>query len=337
MKKILITGAAGFIGFSLCKQIVKMGYRVVGIDNLNNYYNPQLKLDRLENLGIKYDLRSENVANSSLHPDFTFQKMDLVEHEKITDLFRTFNFDIVVNLAAQAGVRYSIENPFSYIQSNLVGFANILESCRNFKIDHLVYASSSSVYGNNTKVPFTVTDNVDSPISLYAATKKSNELMSHTYSHLYNFRTTGLRFFTVYGPWGRPDMAIYLFTKAIIEGQAINVFNNGDLKRDFTYVDDIVFGLLKIIESKDDSNVKKARLFNIGRGKPINLMAFISELEECIGKKAILNMKPMQDGDVSVTYSDTSHFRAAFGDLPNTDLSTGIENFVSWFQEYHSV
>lgn len=326
--KILVTGAAGFIGFYLVKALLNKKEEVVGIDNLNNYYDVELKHNRLKLL------KSHEYSDN-----FTFLKIDIKNREDVEKLFHDYNFDIVVNLAAQAGVRYSIENPQAYVDSNLVGFINILEGCRHSNIKHLVYASSSSVYGMNVKQPFSTDDRVDFPISLYAATKKSNELMAHTYSHLYNIPTTGLRFFTVYGPMGRPDMAYYKFTKAIIEGKKIDVYNNGDMKRDFTYIDDIIEGVIRVIDkvpAKTNSKISMAsspyKIYNIGNNQPITLRRFISAIESSCGLKAKENLMPMQDGDVPITFADVDDLTSDVGFKPNTSIELGISKFVNWYK-----
>ena len=333
--KILVTGAAGFIGMHLSKRLLERGDEVVGIDNLNNYYDVQLKHDRLKLL--------EDFEN------FTFIKMDMADREAMAKLFKEQQFNRVMNLAAQAGVRYSLKNPLAYVDSNLVGFANILEGCRHNKVEHLVYASSSSVYGSNTDMPFSVHQNVDHPVSLYAATKKSGELMAHTYSHLYDLPTTGLRFFTVYGPYGRPDMSPSLFTGAIMRDEAINVFNEGKMQRDFTYIDDIVEGVVRVIDkvatpnpdydtAKSDPATSYApyRVYNIGNNEPVQLMEFIETIEKAVGKKAEKNMMGMQDGDVVATFADIDALIEAVGFKPATPLSEGIEKFVEWYKAYHS-
>lgn len=335
-KKILITGSAGFIGFHLSSLLLDKGYQLIGIDNMNDYYDVKLKEDRLDILK-QYD-------------NFTFHKIDLKDKEKIDDLFAKYKFDYVVNLAAQAGVRYSIKNPYAYVDSNLIGFVNILEACRNNPVKHLLYASSSSVYGGNKVAPFSTNHNVDHPVSLYAATKKSNELMAHTYSHLYGIPTTGLRFFTVYGPWGRPDMAYFLFTKNIVEGKTINVFNHGKMERDFTYIDDIVEGIYKLIplapkpnpnwdETKDDisSSFAPYKIYNIGNNQPVKLEKFISVIENKIGKKAEKNYMEMQPGDVLRTYADVSDLEKDIAFKPSTSIEEGIEKFVSWYKEYYNI
>jgi UDP-glucuronate 4-epimerase len=333
--KILVTGAAGFIGFHTCLKLVNQGHEVYGIDNINDYYDPKLKFDRLNELGFS-EIESKlfkNEVQSAKFNSLRFSRIDLVDYESIDNLFKQEKFEVVCNLAAQAGVRYSIENPKAYIDSNISGFLNILEGCRNHKVKHLVYASSSSVYGENKKVPFETTDNVDHPISLYAATKKSNELMAHTYGHLYGFKTTGLRFFTVYGPWGRPDMAYYLFANAISNGQPIKVFNNGQMERDFTYIDDIVNGVTKIIEKNIDSR-EHYKIYNIGNNKTESLQNFIATIDEAIGKKAIKEMYPMQQGDVPKTFADITDLFNDYGYKSSTDIKVGIEKFINWFKLY---
>jgi len=331
--KILVTGAAGFIGFHTCLKLVNLGHEVYGVDNINDYYDPKLKFDRLKELGLNEaeSILFKNEVQSTKFKHLRFARIDLVDDESINDLFRQEQFEVVCNLAAQAGVRYSIENPKAYIDSNILGFLNILEGCRNHKVKHLVYASSSSVYGENKKVPFETTDNVDHPISLYAATKKSNELMAHTYGHLYGFKTTGLGFFTVYGPWGRPDMAYYLFAEAISNDKPIKVFNNGAMERDFTYIDDIVNGVSKIIEKNIDSR-EHYKIYNIGNNKTESLQDFISTIEQAIGKKAIKEMYPMQQGDVSRTFANVDELIKDYKYSPSTDVKLGIEKFINWYQ-----
>lgn len=333
--KILVTGSAGFIGFHLVKALLKRGDQVMGIDNLNDYYDPSLKQDRLQALELF-------VEAHELQRDYRFQVMDLANREQIAGLFADNQFDAVVNLAAQAGVRYSIDNPAAYVDANLVGFANILEGCRNSKIKHLVYASSSSVYGMNTKQPFSTDDPVDYPISLYAATKKSNELMAHSYSHLFDIPVTGLRFFTVYGPWGRPDMAYFKFTKAILAGQPIDVYNHGDMIRDFTYIDDIVEGVVRVIDRPPEPQISEIttakapfKVYNIGNNQPIKLRRFITALETSCGKKAIENLLPMQAGDVPLTYADIDPLMQDFGFKPETEIEEGIEQFMQWYRGYY--
>lgn len=331
-KKILITGTAGFIGFHLTKKLLERGDEVVGIDNINDYYDVNLKYARLGELGISKDYIKENkLLNSTTYPNHKFIKANLEDSNILNHLFETEKFDAVVNLAAQAGVRYSIENPHAYIQSNVVGFINILEACRNYGVKNLSYASSSSVYGLNKSQPFKTTDMTDTPISLYAATKKSNELMAHTYSHLYGIQTTGLRFFTVYGPWGRPDMAPMLFADAILNDRAIKVFNHGKMSRDFTYIDDIVDGVIKVI----DSPSKKFDIYNIGNNSPVELMKFIETLEKELGIEAKKEFLPMQDGDVESTYADVSGLMENFGYKPDTKLSDGVHEFVEWYREFY--
>ena len=332
--KILVTGAAGFIGFYVAKGLLSLGNEVVGIDNLNDYYDVRLKLARLAQLGIiENDFVYDRPYVSKIYPSFRFVKLDLADKQGLPKLFSAERFDHVINLAAQAGVRYSLENPFAYVDSNLVGFVNLLECCRHFPVEHLTYASSSSVYGGNTKTPFSEDDRVDAPVSLYAATKKSNELMASCYSKLYGIPTTGLRFFTVYGPWGRPDMAPILFTRAILAGEPIKVFNNGDLMRDFTYIDDIVEGVIKV---NGDAPVlseegRRHKVYNIGCSNPVKLMDFISTLETELGHEAKKIMFPMQPGDVYQTYADTSLLEKDFGYKPNVQLSEGIHKLVDWW------
>jgi UDP-glucuronate 4-epimerase len=333
--KILVTGAAGFIGFHTCLKLVSQGHEVYGIDNINDYYDPKLKFDRLNELGFNEAEAKlfKNQVQSAKFNSLRFSRIDLVDEESIDILFKQEQFEVVCNLAAQAGVRYSIENPKAYIDSNISGFLNILEGCRNHKVKHLVYASSSSVYGENKKVPFETTDNVDHPISLYAATKKSNELMAHTYGHLYGFKTTGLRFFTAYGPWGRPDMAYYLFADAISNDQPIKVFNNGEMERDFTYIDDIVNGVTKIIEKNIDSR-EHYKIYNIGNNKTESLQNFIATIEKAMGKKAIKQMYPMQPGDVPRTFADVAELIKDYKYKPKTPINKGIKEFITWYKNY---
>lgn len=334
MSKILVTGAAGFIGFHLVRRLLGLGHHVTGFDNLNDYYSRSLKEDRLLAIG-----RSDG---------FSFVRGALEDRSQMESLFRTGQFDIVVNLAAQAGVRYSLENPHAYIDSNISGFLNVLEGCRHTNVKHLVYASSSSVYGANATVPFSEHHSVDHPVSVYAATKKSNELMAHTYAHLFRVPTTGLRFFTVYGPWGRPDMAYFSFTKDILEGRRINVFNHGRMQRDFTYVDDIIEGIVRVLdhiprpdaawsaENPDPAtSAAPYRIFNIGNHQPVELGRFIEVLEECLGKKAEKNLLPMQSGDVLVTYADVTDLSDAVGFHPATSIETGLARFVEWYRTYY--
>ena len=335
MSKILVTGAAGFIGFHVSKKLIDLGFEVYGIDNLNAYYDVRLKLDRLKELGI--DIQSElfmrqQEVKSGSNESFRFSQMDLVDEHRLDHLFLKEKFDAVINLAAQAGVRYSIENPKAYIQANVVGFMNILEACRSNQIKHLIYASSSSVYGNQQKVPFSEKDRVDHPISLYAATKKSNELMAHVYSHLYGLKTTGLRFFTVYGPWGRPDMAPFLFTKAILSETPIKVFNNGDLMRDFTYIEDIVKGIIEVLIT--DKIQENYNIYNIGNNTPVKLLDFIQAVELACNKKAQLDSYPMHDGDVYQTFADIEDLKAVTGYIPKVKINEGIQEFVNWYKAY---
>jgi UDP-glucuronate 4-epimerase len=335
-RKILVTGAAGFIGFHLCKRLLASGYEVLGLDNINSYYDVRLKYGRLAELGIPADdnLPYNHILTGEKYGDrFKFIKLNLEDRENLPVLFQNSPIDVVCNLAAQAGVRYSLENPMAYIDSNISGFANLLECVRHAGINKLVYASSSSVYGLNDKVPFATDDQVDHPISLYAATKKSNELMAHTYSHLYGIQTIGLRFFTVYGPWGRPDMAMFLFTDAILNDRPIKVFNNGNLSRDFTFIDDIVGGVVATIE-KDAPQTYS--LYNIGNGNPVKLLDFIEAIEKCLGKTAIRELLPMQPGDVERTWADTSALERDFGYRAAIGVEEGVERFVGWYRKYYS-
>lgn len=335
-KKILVTGSSGFIGFHLSELLLKNNYQVVGIDNMNDYYDIKIKEGRLELLK-KYS-------------NFIFYKIDLKDKKDIDNLFEKYRFDYVINLAAQAGVRYSIENPYAYVDSNLIGFINILEACRHYPVKHLLYASSSSVYGGNKVTPFSTEHQVDHPVSLYAATKKSNELMAHTYSHLYKIPTTGLRFFTVYGPWGRPDMAYFSFTESILNDKPINVFNQGKMERDFTYIDDIVEGIYRLLplapkanlewdETKDKLSESFApyKIYNIGNNKPVQLETFISVLEDKIGKKAVRNYMEMQPGDVVRTYADTSDLEKTIDFKPSTSIEEGMEKFTNWYKEFYKI
>ncbi len=336
MTKIMVTGTAGFIGFHLARRLLEESIDVVGVDNLNSYYDVQLKKDRLEQL--------QDFSG------FTFVRQDISERGAMADLFRDHQCAKVVHLAAQAGVRYSLENPYAYTESNLTGFINILEGCRATGVRHLVYASSSSVYGANQRTPFSVEDSVGHPISLYAATKRANELMAHSYSHLFDLPTTGLRFFTVYGPWGRPDMALYLFTRAILAGEPIQLFNEGRMKRDFTYIDDIVEALLRVIEQPAAANPDWSgdapalasssapyRVYNIGNQNPVSLGEFVTTLENCLGKEAIKELTAMQPGDVQETSADTSGLAADFGFQPETSLATGMQKYVEWYRDYHGL
>ena len=336
--KILVTGAAGFIGYHLVKSLVEANHEVIGLDNINDYYSTNLKFDRLNELGIEKSSAKDflSLSDSNLFQNFKFIRMNLEDRDNLPKLFKNQKFDLVCNLAAQAGVRYSIENPETYIDSNIVGFLNILECCRNYKVKKLVYASSSSVYGNNEKIPFEETDNTDKPISLYAASKKSNELMAHTYSHLFKLNTIGLRFFTVYGSWGRPDMAYYLFANAIVNDSPIKVYNNGDLSRDFTHIDDIVTGVKSVLLS-DLSTKKLYELYNIGNNKPVMLTKFIETIEKYLGKKSIKKMLPMQDGDVKKTWASISKITMGYNFKNNVSLDKGIEEFINWFKVYHKV
>lgn len=351
--KILVTGTAGFIGHALAKKLLARGDEVVGLDNINDYYDINLKYGRLKELGISHHsiLNAESnqtILQSSTYPRHKFIKLDLSDREGMVKLFEEENFDAVCHLAAQAGVRYSLENPHAYIDSNIVGFMNILEGCRHNNVKNLSYASSSSVYGLNKSQPFKTSDTTEHPVSLYAATKKSNEMMAHTYSHLYGIQTTGLRFFTVYGPWGRPDMAPMLFTDAILNDRAIKVFNYGDMSRDFTYIDDIVDGLINVIdnpaESNEDWNPEKPeiqsssapyKIYNIGNNSPVSLMEFIGTIEKTLGKVAEKNMLPIQDGDVQSTYADVSGLINNFNYKPDTKLENGIDYFLEWYKEFY--
>ena len=338
--KILVTGAAGFIGFHLCQKFIALNHEVIGLDNLNDYYDPNLKLARLNELGIvEKNLSYNKLYESALGNKFKFTKINIEDRENLPTLFEKENFDIVINLAAQAGVRYSIENPFVYAESNVMGFLNILECCRKLKIEKLLFASSSSVYGLNEKIPFSTEDNVDHPISLYAATKKSNELMAHTYSYLYNIKTIGLRFFTVYGPWGRPDMAMFLFTDAILNNRPIKVFNNGNLSRDFTYIDDIINGITAIVDQFDTINLsdKKYKIYNIGNNEPVKLIDFISEIEKNTGITAEKEMLPMQPGDVEKTWANIDELITDTGYTPKTSIKEGVANFINWYKNYYKV
>ena len=334
MKRVLLTGAAGFIGYHTVINLVGKGYHVTGIDNLNDYYDPKLKLARLEESGIEPGLISDfNPVNSKLYPAYSFIKLDLKDRQKTAELFTHEHYDLVINLAAQPGARHSFVDPYVYIDSNIEAFMNILEGCRQHKVSHLVYASSSSVYGNNPKQPSEESDFVDHPISLYAATKKANELMAHTYSSAFGLPVTGLRFFTVYGPWGRPDMAYFKFARAIDEGKPIEVFNHGNLERDFTYIDDIVEGLIALTDVIPGGEVPY-RLFNIGHSQPVNLLRFIEIIEEYLGKKSIKLMKPMQPGDVLSTYANTELLEKYIGYKPQTSIEDGLLSFISWYKDY---
>ena len=346
--KILVTGIAGFIGFHVAKKLLDQGYEVFGFDNINDYYDVNLKYARLQELGlVRNEIDAIRNVKSVLYPKLTFAKLALENRFEIEELFKTEQFDLVCHLAAQAGVRYSLENPHSYAESNLIGFLNILEGCRQNGVKHLTYASSSSVYGLNEKMPLSATDSVDHPVSLYAATKKANELMAHSYSHLYNMPTTGLRFFTVYGPWGRPDMSPILFAKAIMSDKPINVFNHGKMMRDFTYIDDVVEGITKVLFSTATANedwdaIKPSaasskapyRIYNIGHSTPIDLMCFIETIEDALGKKAKKDFLPMQPGDVLKTFADVSELEQNFDYHPSTTIRDGVNKFVEWFSSY---
>ena len=346
--KILVTGTAGFIGYHLTERLLERGDTVIGLDNINDYYDVNLKYSRLKESGINGEEAEYNKpVQSHTRADYRFIRLDLEDREHILALFEKERFDVVVNLAAQAGVRYSLKNPYAYIDSNVVGFINLLEGCRQSRVGHLLYASSSSVYGANTTMPFSVHHNVDHPVSLYAATKKSNELMAHTYSSLYNIPTTGLRFFTVYGPWGRPDMALFLFTKAILENKPIDVFNFGKMKRDFTYIDDIIEGVARVIDKtpeadpewKEDNpgtSYAPYKIYNIGNNNPVELMQFIEAIEDALGKKAEKNLLPIQPGDVPATYADVDDLMRDVGFKPSTSIEEGIKQFVNWYSTYYS-
>jgi len=368
--RILVTGTAGFIGFHLAKKLLERGDTVIGIDNINDYYDVNLKYARLAETGIfRQAQKWHSLVESAKYPGYFFMRMNLEDRDKLMELFEYHKFDKVCNLAAQAGVRYSLKNPNAYINSNIVGFINILEACRHNNIKHIVYASSSSVYGNNTKMPLSTTDNVDHPISLYAATKKSNELMAHTYSHLFGLPSTGLRFFTVYGPWGRPDMALFLFTKAILENRPVKVFNNGNMVRDFTYIDDIIEGVMRVIDNppergdhedqfdeagkivagtSNQSNEKlnsinefstpaPYKIYNIGNSSPVQLMDYINAIEKILGKTAIKEFFPMQPGDVPRTEADMSDLVENLGYKPDTPVKVGIEKFIEWYKMYFKI
>lgn len=349
MAKILVTGTAGFIGFHLAKRLLERGDEVVGLDCINNYYDINLKYSRLQITGIEQaTIKYGKLVQSSMFKNYRFIQLKLEDREAILKLFSEEKFDKVCNLAAQAGVRYSIENPFTYIDSNIVGFLNILEGCRHNGVKHLAYASSSSVYGLNETMPFSTSHNVDHPISLYAASKKSNELMAHTYSYLYGIPTTGLRFFTVYGPWGRPDMALFLFTKAILDGKPIDVYNNGNMQRDFTYVDDIVEGIIRVIDNPSKGNkewtgknpdpscsVAPFKIYNIGNSSPVKLMDFIEEIESSLGKKAIKNLLPLQAGDVPATWANVDDLVEDLDYKPNTSMNQGIKSFIDWYKMFY--
>jgi len=322
--KVLVTGAAGFIGMHSCARLLGSGHEVFGIDNLNAYYDPKLKRARLEQLRP--------------FPKFAFEKLDIADENALNTVFESMRFDAVLHLAAQAGVRYSLENPMAYVNSNVAGFLNVLEGCRKSKVTHLCYASSSSVYGANTDMPFREDHRVDQPVSMYAATKRANELMAHSYGELYDIRSTGLRFFTVYGPWGRPDMALFIFTRAILAGQPIRVFNGGDMLRDFTYIDDIVEAVTALLERPDAGGQggQKARLYNVGHGSPVKLMDYVRKIEQALGRKATIEFAPMQQGDVQATYASTEKLRAAIGYAPATTIETGVGRFIDWYRSYYA-
>ena len=328
--KILVTGTAGFIGFHLANRLLIENYEVIGIDNLNNYYDTKLKIDRLKELGIKY---KSNTIKSKFGK-FTFYKCDLTDNKSLKSIFKNEKPDLVCNLAAQAGVRYSLTNPDAYINSNIVGFQNIIECCKKFNVSNFLYASSSSVYGANTKLPFSTNDRTDNPLSLYGATKKSNEIVAYSYSHLYKIRTVGLRFFTVYGPWGRPDMALFLFVKALINNKKIKVFNNGNMLRDFTYIDDIVHGVFSIIKNPIKDPYK---IYNIGNNKPVNLLDFIKVIEKNLDKKFEIEFQDIQPGDVKDTYADVSDLFTDFKFKPKTNIEFGVRKFIDWYLNYYKV
>ncbi len=349
--KILITGTAGFIGYHLAKELLSQGHEIIGLDAVNDYYDVNLKFDRLADAGIeKKSVQYGKIVTGKTYNQYSFIRLNLEVKDKLTDLFKSGNFEVVIHLAAQAGVRYSLTHPEAYIDSNIIGFLNILEACRSYPVKNLIYASSSSVYGLNKSMPFSVESNVDHPVSLYAASKKSNELMAHTYSHLFNIPTTGLRFFTVYGPWGRPDMALFLFTKAILEGKPIEVFNNGNMQRDFTYIDDIVHGIARMVEKPPKGNPSwngehpdpssssaPYRIYNIGNNNPVKLMDFISAIEMATGKEAQKIMKPIQPGDVEKTWADVNALIRDFDFRPETPIREGIQKFVDWYRSYYRI
>lgn len=349
--KILVTGSAGFIGFHLANKLIAMGYDVIGLDSINDYYDINLKYSRLDYAGIcREKIKYNYLTKSHLKKNYKFIQLKLEDKTNLDNLFKTEKFDAVCNIAAQAGVRYSLQNPTAYVDANIIGFINILEACRHFDVSNLSYASSSSVYGLNESYPFSTSDNVDHPISLYAASKKSNELMAHTYSHLYGISTTGLRFFTVYGPWGRPDMALFLFTKAAIENKPIDIFNNGKMLRDFTYIDDIIEGIVRIINNpakpnktwsgknpNPSSSSAPYKVYNIGNNNPVKLLDFISSIEDAVGKKIKKNFLPLQPGDVPSTYANVDDLVSNIDYKPNTSVQDGINKFVEWYREYFNV
>ncbi len=351
MKKVLITGTAGFIGAHLAEKLLSEDFEVVGLDMVNDYYDVNLKYDRLDKAGIaKGSISYGDLVQSTIHPAYRFIQLKLEDKEQIMNLFKKEQFNVVINLAAQAGVRYSLTNPEAYIDSNITGFLNILEACRYHPVENLIYASSSSVYGLNSNMPFSVRSNVDHPVSLYAASKKSNELMAHTYSHLFGIPTIGLRFFTVYGPWGRPDMALFLFTDAILRDRPIEVFNHGKMERDFTYIDDIVNGIAKMVDRPPKGNSKwdpvhpdpsgstaPYRLYNIGNNSPVRLMDFIEAIEKALGKEAIKEMKPIQPGDVVKTWADVDALAEDYDYRPGTPIQQGVNSFIAWFRKYYGI
>lgn len=335
--KILVTGAAGFIGSATVKALLERSHEVVGLDNLNSYYDTGLKYARLADVGIpQAAIRENEMAHSRTHSAYRFMKMELTDRIGMNALFGSERFDVVINLAGQAGVRYSIENPFAYVEGNVLGFLNILENCRHYPVRHLIYASSSSIYGMNDHVPYAENDKTDSPVSLYAATKKSDELMAYSYSHLYGIPATGVRFFTVYGPWGRPDMAPFLFLRSVLEGKPIRVFNHGEMQRDFTYIDDIVEGLMRLLEHPSAATVPHT-VYNMGHSEPVPLMDFIRTIEQATGRKAILQMEPMQPGDVYCTYADISRLQQDFGYRPTMTVEEGIRRFYEWYRDFYMI
>jgi UDP-glucuronate 4-epimerase len=339
MKKILLTGTAGFIGHHLSLSLAKQGYHVIGLDIINDYYDTNIKYARLGLQGINKNDIAYNKLITGANPNISFIQLQLEDKINIDELFKAQKFDMVINLAAQAGVRYSITNPEVYINSNMIGFFNILEACRHMGVKELLYASSSSVYGTNTEMPFSEKQKTETPMSLYAASKKANELMAHTYSHLFGLRTSGLRFFTVYGPWGRPDMALFIFTKNILQNQPIDVYNNGEMMRNFTYVDDIVGGILSLAKAhfENSPNLSDYQIYNIGNNKPVKLMDFVKEIEKCLGKQADIQFKPMQPGDVPATFADVSKLYNDVGYKPTIDVEYGIAQFIAWFRSYYNM